>query len=197
MATGVWTGDIDMSAWCTTNCFHNPPHCPTERCSCEMSHPSQAVGLVAVVEAGTCVAVGAWAGDTAMSHWCYDNCILPGLQDCAADRCACVTGEPSTPPAGPCTALADWTGNAAMTVWCDVNCNAPTPFCPPDLCTCTTNNLSASSPSISSSIISTLAPPSSLNLNTQASILHNLIIILKKFLKLVLTIYQNLLYMQQ
>ena len=34
-ATGAWTGDAATDTWCTTNCFHNPPFCPTNICICQ------------------------------------------------------------------------------------------------------------------------------------------------------------------
>ena len=34
-ATGAWTGDAATDTWCTTNCFQNPPFCPTNICICQ------------------------------------------------------------------------------------------------------------------------------------------------------------------
>ena len=29
----IWAGNTD--AWCNSNCFHNPPHCPSSHCQCD------------------------------------------------------------------------------------------------------------------------------------------------------------------
>ena len=29
----IWPGNTD--AWCNSNCFHNPPHCPSSHCQCD------------------------------------------------------------------------------------------------------------------------------------------------------------------
>ena len=50
VAVGQWAGDSGMANWCFTNCFHNPPYCPSDRCSCIDSAP--------VVAAKDCVAIG-------------------------------------------------------------------------------------------------------------------------------------------
>ena len=44
-----------MAAWCYTNCFHSPPYCPADRCSCVDAAPAP--------PAEECAAAGAWAGN--------------------------------------------------------------------------------------------------------------------------------------
>ena len=33
-AIGAWEGDSKQDAWCTENCFHDPPYCPEDVCQC-------------------------------------------------------------------------------------------------------------------------------------------------------------------
>jgi len=83
----------------------------------------------------TCVAVGAWAGDSSMAAWCVTNCFAP-TPFCPADRCDCVDSAPAPLSTSACHALGAWSGDSGMDSWCTTNCNHPIPYCPPTQCSC-------------------------------------------------------------
>jgi len=88
VAVGAWAGDTAMANWCFTNCFHTPPYCPSDRCSCIDSAP---------VLSKDCIAVGAWIGNSDMDNWCHNNCNAPSPY-CPSNMCHCVDGVPSPVP---------------------------------------------------------------------------------------------------
>merc|ERR1712013_970995 len=54
---------------------------------------------------------------------------------CPSDRCSCIDTAPLV-TAKECTAIGAWAGNTGMDDWCVTNCNAPSPFCPSNMCSC-------------------------------------------------------------
>lgn len=82
VGVGTWAGDASMSQWCFSNCYHTPPNCPPDQCSC-VDNPSPPPS-----SGDHCQAIGPWAGNTNMDTWCNQNC-LHSIPYCPKDTCEC------------------------------------------------------------------------------------------------------------
>lgn len=84
-AIGAWSGQADVDGWCTDNCLAPAPHtfCPGDMCQCW-----QGAGGLGGAIGVSCVATGAWAGDSGMAAWCTNNC-LHDPPFCPEEMCNC------------------------------------------------------------------------------------------------------------
>ena len=85
-AIGAWSGQADVDEWCTDNCLAPAPYtnCPGNMCECWQG----AAGLGAGAMGTSCVATGAWTGDSGMATWCNNNC-LHDPPFCPEEMCNC------------------------------------------------------------------------------------------------------------
>ena len=85
--SGAWEGDASMDDWCQLNCHHDPPFCPSDRCTCDEDSNGGNGASVLTTEL-TCVGIGLWSGSNIMSQWCQNNCnATPKF--CPEDLCQC------------------------------------------------------------------------------------------------------------
>jgi len=80
-AVGSWEGNPTQDAWCTENCFHDPPFCPEDICDCQQQEYH-------IVQANTCRATGVWTGSAAVNTWCNNNC-RSSTSFCPSSICDC------------------------------------------------------------------------------------------------------------
>ena len=89
-AIGAWSGQAAVDAWCTDNCLAPAPHtnCPGDMCECWQGAGGFLGGAGGGAIGVSCVATGAWAGDSGMATWCNNNC-LHDPPFCPEEMCNC------------------------------------------------------------------------------------------------------------
>ena len=99
-AVGPWEGNPAQDAWCTENCFHDPPFCPEDICDCQQqeyhivqANTCRATGKIFNLSIFSnycyCLITGVWAGSAAVNTWCNNNC-RSSTSICPSSICDCL-----------------------------------------------------------------------------------------------------------
>ena len=99
-AVGAWEGNPTQDAWCTENCFHDPPFCPEDICDCQQqeyhivqANTCRATGKIFNLSIFSnycyCLITGVWAGSAAVNTWCNNSC-RSSTSICPSSICDCL-----------------------------------------------------------------------------------------------------------
>ena len=99
-AVGAWEGNPTQDAWCTENCFHDPPYCPEDICDCQQQDyhikqgntcraTGQIFDLSIFYNYCYCLITGVWTGSAAVNTWCNNNC-RSSTSFCPSSICDCL-----------------------------------------------------------------------------------------------------------